>query len=108
MDWKTLLNAGRRPNNQRSRETTGPLLKRGQRVAAQERSSLATPVLRREMRIAPAMFWYSRGGVSQSIGAASAAVFIDKLAGRRILIVQATAEELRDKIHRDCSAGSRR
>ena len=57
----------------------------------------------REIRIAAAMFWYSRGEVSQSIGAAIAGVsraeFIDALAHRRIPVAQVTGGELQDEIH---------
>ncbi len=59
----------------------------------------------REMRVAAAMFWYSRGDVSQSIGAEIAGVsraeFIDELARRSIPVVQVAAEELQDEIHRE-------
>jgi predicted HTH domain antitoxin len=58
----------------------------------------------REVRIAAALFWYSRGEISQSIGAAIAGVsraeFIDELSRRRISVVQTTAEELDDEIRR--------
>ena len=57
----------------------------------------------REMRIAAALFWYSRGELSQSIGAAianiSRAVFIDLLARRRISVVQATIAELEEETY---------
>jgi predicted HTH domain antitoxin len=59
----------------------------------------------REVRIAAALFWYSRGEVSQSVGAAIAGVsraeFIDELARRRISVVQATIEELQEEMHRE-------
>jgi hypothetical protein len=57
------------------------------------------------MRIAAAMLWYSRGEAWQSIGAAIAGVsraeFIDELAHRHVPVVQVTAEELQDEIHRE-------
>jgi len=66
---------------------------------------LAPNEIVREVRIAAALFWYSRGEISQSIGAAianvSRAEFIDELAHRRIPVVQVTAEELQDEIHRE-------
>ncbi len=59
----------------------------------------------REVRVAAALFWYSRGEISQSIGAAIAGVsrveFIDELARRRISVVQATIEELQEEMHRE-------
>jgi predicted HTH domain antitoxin len=59
----------------------------------------------REVRIAAALFWYSRGEVSQSVGAAIVGVsrpeFIDELARRRISVVQATIEELQEEMHRE-------
>lgn len=58
----------------------------------------------REIRIAAAMFWYSRGEISQSIGAAIAGVsraeFLDALARQKIRVVQETGDELKDDIHR--------
>jgi predicted HTH domain antitoxin len=58
----------------------------------------------KEMRVAAALLWYSQGKISQSKGAeiagTSRAEFIDELAHRRIPVVQATAEELHDEIHR--------
>ena len=57
----------------------------------------------KEIRVAAALLWYSRGEISQSVGAAIAGVsraeFIDELARRRIPVVQVTAEELQDEIH---------
>jgi predicted HTH domain antitoxin len=59
----------------------------------------------REMRVAAALLWYSRGELSQSkaaeIAGTSRAEFIDELAQRRIPVVQITAEELEDEIHRE-------
>lgn len=59
----------------------------------------------KEMRIAAALLWYSRGEVSQSkaaeIAGTSRAEFIDELAHRRIPAVQVTLEELTDEIHRE-------
>ena len=58
-----------------------------------------------EIRVAAALLWYSRGEISQSVGAAIAGVsraeFIDELSHRRIPVVQVTAEELQDEIHRE-------
>ena len=58
----------------------------------------------KEIRVAAALLWYSRGEISQSVGAdiadVSRAEFIDELSRRRISVVQATVEELRDEIHR--------
>ena len=59
----------------------------------------------KEMRIAAALLWYSRGEVSQSkaseIAGTSRAEFINELAQRRIPVVHVTAEELQDEIHRE-------
>ena len=59
----------------------------------------------KEMRVAAALLWYSHGELSQSkaaeIASTSRAEFIDELAHRRIPVVQVTAEELRDEIHRE-------
>jgi len=59
----------------------------------------------REMRVAAALLWYSRGEISQSVGAAvadiSRAEFIDELSRRRIPVVQTTADELDDEIRRE-------
>ena len=59
----------------------------------------------REMRVAAALLWYSRGEISQSVGASVAGVsraeFIDELARRRISVVQATTEELQEETHRE-------
>ena len=59
----------------------------------------------KEMRIAAAMLWYSHGEISQSkaaeIAGRTRAEFIDELAHRRIPVVQVTAEELQDEIHRE-------
>lgn len=59
----------------------------------------------REMRVAAALLWYSRGEVSQAkaaeIAGTSRAEFIDELAHRRIPVVQVTAEELQDEIRRE-------
>ena len=58
-----------------------------------------------EIRVAAALLWYSRGEISQSVGAAIAGVsraeFIDELSHRRVPVVQVTAEELREDIHRE-------
>ena len=59
----------------------------------------------REMRIAAALLWYSQGEISQSKGAeiagTSRARFIDELARRRIPLVQATLDELREEMSRE-------
>ena len=59
----------------------------------------------KEMRVAAALLWYSHGELSQSkaaeIAGTSRAEFIDELAHRRIPVVQVTAEELQDEIHRE-------
>jgi predicted HTH domain antitoxin len=56
----------------------------------------------KEMRITAALLWYSHGELSQSkaaeIAGTSRAEFIDKLAHRRIPVVQVTAEELQGEI----------
>jgi len=55
----------------------------------------------KEMRVAAALLWYSRGELSQSkaaeVAGTSRAEFIDELSHRRISVVQATAEELQDE-----------
>jgi hypothetical protein len=57
------------------------------------------------MRIAAALLWYSRGEISQSIGAAIANVgraqFIDELARRRISVMHATIAELEEEADRE-------
>jgi predicted HTH domain antitoxin len=60
----------------------------------------------KEMRVAAALLWYLQGEqLSQSkaaeIAGTSRADFIDELAHRRISLVQVTAEELQDEIHRE-------
>jgi len=59
----------------------------------------------KEMRVAAALLWYSQGDLSQSkaaeIAGTSRAEFIDELSHRRIPVVQVTAEELQDEIHRE-------
>src|SRR5258708_22555741 len=56
----------------------------------------------RELRVAAALFSYSQGEISQSVGAAIAGVsraeFIDQLSRHRIPVVQTTADELDDEI----------
>lgn len=58
-----------------------------------------------EMRMAAALLWYSQGEISQSKGAeiagTSRAAFIDELVHRRIPVVQVTAEELDEEVHRE-------
>ena len=57
------------------------------------------------MRVAAALLWYSHGELSQSkaaeVAGTSRAGFIDELSHRRIPVVQMTAEELQDDIHRE-------
>jgi predicted HTH domain antitoxin len=59
----------------------------------------------REMRVAAALLWYSRGEISQSkaaeIAGTSRAEFIDKLAHRHVPVVQVTAAELSEEVHRE-------
>jgi predicted HTH domain antitoxin len=59
----------------------------------------------KEMRVAAALLWYSRGELSQSkaaeVAGTSRAEFIDELSHRHISVVQVTAEELRDEMHRE-------
>ena len=59
----------------------------------------------KEIRVAAALLWYSRGEISQSVGAAIAGIsraeFIEELSHRRVPVVQVTAEELQDEIHRE-------
>ena len=66
---------------------------------------LSPPEFVKEMRIAAALLWYSKGEISQSkaaeIAGTSRAVFIDELSQRRIPVVQVTAEELQEEIHRE-------
>ena len=56
----------------------------------------------KEMRMAASLFWYSRGEISQSKAAeivgTSRARFIDELAHRRIPVIQATIDELREEM----------
>jgi predicted HTH domain antitoxin len=58
----------------------------------------------KEMRVAAALLWYSRGQLSQAkaaeVAGTSRAEFIDELSHRRIPVAQLTAEELQDEIHR--------
>lgn len=64
---------------------------------------LSPPEFVKEMRVAAALLWYSRGELSQSkaaeVAGTSRAECIDELAHRRIPVVQVTAEELQDEIH---------
>jgi predicted HTH domain antitoxin len=59
----------------------------------------------KEMRVAAALLWYSQGEISQSKGAeiagTSRAELIDELAHRRIPVVQAAPEELKEEIYRE-------
>ena len=59
----------------------------------------------RAMRVAAALLWYSHGEISQSMAAEIAGTsrteFIDELSRRRIPVVQVTADELREEIHRE-------
>ncbi len=58
----------------------------------------------REVRVAASLLGYSRGEISQSVGAAIADVsradFIDELARRRIPVAQ-VAEELQEEMRRE-------
>ena len=58
----------------------------------------------KEVRIAAALLWYSRGEISQSVAAeiagTSRAEFINELSRRRISVVQLTPDELREEIDR--------
>ncbi len=66
---------------------------------------LSPPEFVKEMRVAAALLWYSKGEISQSkaadIAGTSRAEFIDALSHRRIPVVQVTAEELQEEIHRE-------
>jgi hypothetical protein len=66
---------------------------------------LSPPKFVKEMRIATALLWYSRGEITQSkaaeIAGNSRAGLIDELAHRRIPVVQATPEELNKEMLRD-------
>ncbi len=66
---------------------------------------LSPPEFVKEMRVAAALLWYSKGEISQSkaaeIAGTSRAEFIDELSHRRIHVVQMTAEELQEEIHRE-------
>jgi predicted HTH domain antitoxin len=59
----------------------------------------------KEMRVAAALLWYSKGEISQSkaaeVAGTSRAEFIDELAHRQIPVVQVTAEELNEEVHRE-------
>jgi predicted HTH domain antitoxin len=59
----------------------------------------------REMRVAAALLWYSRGEISQSVGAEIASIsrseFIDELSRRRISVVQPTLAELEEEMNRE-------
>jgi predicted HTH domain antitoxin len=59
----------------------------------------------KEMRIAASLLWYSQGEISQSkaaeIAGTSRARFIDELAHRRIPLVQATLDELKEEMERE-------
>ena len=74
-------------------------------VSALSALRLSPSEFAKEIRVAAALLWYSRGEISQSVGAAIAGVsraeFIDELSHRRIPVVQVTAEELQDEIHRE-------
>jgi predicted HTH domain antitoxin len=63
----------------------------------------------KEMRVAAALLWYSRGELSQSkaaeVAGTSRAEFIDELSLRRIPVVQVAAEELLDEINREWGLG---
>lgn len=59
----------------------------------------------KEMRIAAALLWYSQGEISQAkaaeIAGTSRGEFIDEPVHRRIPVVQVTAEELQEEMHRE-------
>jgi predicted HTH domain antitoxin len=59
----------------------------------------------KEMRVAAALLWYSKGEISQSkaaeVAGTSRAEFIDELAHRHIPVVQVTADELSEEVHRE-------
>ena len=59
----------------------------------------------KEMRVAAALLWYSKGEISQSkaaeVAGTSRAEFIDELAHRHIPVVQVTADELNEEVHRE-------
>jgi predicted HTH domain antitoxin len=59
----------------------------------------------KEMRVAAALLWYSKGEISQSkaaeVAGTSRAEFIDELAHRHIPVVQVTAGELSEEVHRE-------
>ena len=59
----------------------------------------------KEMRVAAALLWYPKGEISQSkaaeVAGTSRAEFIDELAHRQIPVVQVTAEELNEEVHRE-------
>jgi len=63
----------------------------------------------KELRVAAALLWYSKGELSQSkaaeIAGKSRAEFIDELSHRRIPVVQVTAEELQDERSRPVFCG---
>jgi predicted HTH domain antitoxin len=58
-----------------------------------------------EMRLAAAIHWYSQGMVSQGkaaeIAGLNRAQFLDELFRRKVPAVQASLEELREKLRRD-------
>ena len=66
---------------------------------------LSPPEFVKQMRVAAALLWYSKGEISQSkaaeIAGTSRAEFINELSYRRISVVQITAEELEEEIHRE-------
>jgi predicted HTH domain antitoxin len=57
------------------------------------------------MRVAAALFWCSKGEISQSkaaeVAGTSRAEFIDQLAHRHVHVVQVTAAELSEEVHRE-------
>ena len=66
----------------------------------------STPdALARELRLAAAIQWYSRGQVSQSkaaeIAGMSRADFIDELARQKVEVVQIDLDELKDELARE-------
>jgi predicted HTH domain antitoxin len=59
----------------------------------------------KEIRVAAALLWYSRGEISHSkaaeVAGTSRAEFIDELAHRKVPVVQITAAELSEEVHRE-------
>ena len=62
----------------------------------------------REMRLAAAIFWYSRGEISQGKGAEIAGLsrrqFIEALGRAEVDAIQITEDELKEEVERDLQA----